>query len=177
MKSTQYDPETNKEYSYENEYDLKIQIYMESSDLNFFDDEVIEYAISLKNEIITELDKKSSKSDKIRLKHIKWIEKYVDGIHDFLIQRKMSVPKVLEDQKLFISQVGKKTGRPSGITKRTINRYKAVFKEFNKYKRTSLTKMEKYERLALLDYDSQTYTRRTIKNIIENKWYNLKPSR
>ena len=44
---------------------------MESNDLNFFDDEVIKYAISLKNEIITELDKKSSKSDKIRLKHIK----------------------------------------------------------------------------------------------------------
>lgn len=60
IKNTLFDPETNKEYSYENEYDLKIQIYMESSDLNFFDDEVIEYAISLKNEIITELDKKSS---------------------------------------------------------------------------------------------------------------------
>ena len=177
MKSTQYDPETNKEYSYENEYDLKIQIYMESSDLNFFDDEVIEYAISLKNEIITELDNKSSKSDKIRLKHIKWIEKYFDGIHDFLIQQKMSIPQVLENHKPFISQRGQKTGRPSGVTKRTVNRYKTVFKEFNKFRKASLTKMEKYERLALLDYDSQTYSRRTIKNIIEDKKYNLKPSR
>ena len=177
MKSTQYDPETNQTYLYEKKYDLKIQKFFKSNDLNFFDDEVIEYAISLKNEIITELDNKSSKSDKIRLKHIKWIEKYVDGIHDFLIQEKMSVPQVLENHKPFVSQRGQKTGRPSGVTKRTVNRYKTVFEEFNKYRRTSLKKMEKYEKISLLNYDSQTYSRRTIKNIIENKWYNLKPSR
>ena len=47
---------------------------------------MIEYIISLKNQLIDELDKNSSNSDKIRLKHIKWIEKYLDGFHDFIIQ-------------------------------------------------------------------------------------------
>ena len=179
MKSTQYDPETNQTYLYEKKYDLKIQKFKESNDFVFFDDEVIEYAISLKNEIITELDNKSSKSDKIRLKHIKWIEKYVDGIHDFLIQEKMSVPQVLENHKPFVSQRGQKIGRPKGYTERTIKRYKKIFQTYIilKKKFSSEKNIRIYELLAAKDYDSKTYSRRTIKNIIEDKKYNLKPSR
>ena len=45
--------------------------------LNFWDDEVIEYAIEIKNEIISSLEKNSSKSDKIKVNYIKCIEKYI----------------------------------------------------------------------------------------------------
>ena len=47
--------------------------------------------------------------------NIDGIEKYLDGIHDFLIQQKMDIPKVLENHKAFIYRTGKrKVGRPSG---------------------------------------------------------------
>ena len=115
MKSTQYDPETNKEYSYENEYDLKIQIFMESSDFLFFYEEVVEYAISLKSEIISELDKKNSNSDKIRVEHIKWIVSYLKDVHEFLIEHKMEIYPNLESIKPFKYSTSKKSpGRPKG---------------------------------------------------------------
>ena len=71
MKYTIYDNETNKKYDCENEYEFKIKSFTQKQQLNFFDDEVIEYALSLKKELIDELDKNSSKSDKIRCEHIK----------------------------------------------------------------------------------------------------------
>ena len=69
-------------------------------------------------------------------------------------------------------------GRPKGRTKRTINRYKKVFHQFEilKKKFSSKTKTELYELLASKDYDGKTYTRKTIRNIIEDKMYNLIPS-
>jgi len=72
-----------------------------------------------------------------------------------------------------------KGGRPKGKTKRTINRYKKVFETFEilKKKFHSKTKVELYEMLSLREYDSQTYSKATIKNIIEQKLYLLKPSR
>ena len=177
MSLTIFDPETNKKYVCENEYEFKIKSFAKKQQLNFFDDEVIEYALSLKKELIEELDKNSSKSDKIRCEHIKWIEKYLDGIHDFLIQQKMNVPKILENDKTFVYSKGKKTGRPRGSTKRTIDRYKKVFKQYTilKKKFPSYKKAELYELLASRDYDSKTFSRRTIRNIIEDKKYNLKP--
>ena len=39
--------------------------------------------------------------------YIKWIEKYIHGIHEFLIEHNMKVPKLLEDHKIFIYQTGK----------------------------------------------------------------------
>ena len=128
MKYTIYDNETNKKYDCENEYEFKIKSFVQKQQLNFFDDEVIEYALSLKKELIDELDKNSSKSDKIRCEHIKWIEKYLDGIHDFLIQQKMDIPKVLENHKAFIYRTGKrKVGRPKGKgNKLTIKKYNWV---------------------------------------------------
>ena len=128
MKYTIYDNETNEKYDCENEYEFKIKSFAQKQQLNFFDDEVIEYALSLKNELIDELDKNSSKSDKIRCEHIKWIEKYLDGIHDFLIQQKMDIPKVLENHKAFIYRTSKrKVGRPKGKgNKLTIKKYNWV---------------------------------------------------
>jgi len=71
------------------------------------------------------------------------------------------------------------SGRPKGKTKRTIERYKKVFHQFEmaKKKYSSKTKAELYELLATVDYDEITYTRKTIRNIIEDKKYNLIPSR
>ena len=82
MKNSYYDPELNKKYECENEYEFKIKSFSDRRQSNFFEDEVIEYALSLKKELIDELDKNSSKSDKIRCKHIKWIEKnlFVDMV-------------------------------------------------------------------------------------------------
>ena len=172
-----YDPELDKTYECENEYEFKIKSFSDRVQSNFFENEVIEYALSLKDELINELDNDSSKSDKIRCEHIKWIEKHLDGIHDFLIQQKINVPKILENDKTFIYSKGKKTGRPRGSTKRTIDRYKKVFKQYTilKKKYSSYKKAELYELLASRDYDSKTFSRRTIRNIIEDKKYNLKP--
>ena len=56
MSLTILDPETNEKYDCENEYEFKIKSFTQKQQLNFFDDEVIEYALSLKNELIDELD-------------------------------------------------------------------------------------------------------------------------
>ena len=70
-------------------------------------------------------------------------------------------------------------GRPKGRTKRTIKRYKKVYHTFEtlRKKYTSRKKLELYELAASRDYDGQTYTRKTIKNIIEDKMYNLIPNK
>ena len=65
-----------------------------------------------------------------------------------------------------------------GRTKRTI-RYKKVYHTFEtlRKKYTSKTKIELYELVSTRDYDGQTYTRKTIRNIIEDKMYNLIPNK
>ena len=128
MTDSFYDPEINKTYFFENEYELQIKLFADKHQCLQFDDEAIEFALSLKKELIDELDKDSSKSDKIRCEHIKWIEKYLDGIQDFLIQQKMDVPKVLENHKSFIYRTSKRdVGRPKGKgNKLTIKKYNWV---------------------------------------------------
>ena len=44
-------------------------------------------------------------------------------------------------------------------------------------KYTSKTKIELYELVATRDYDGQTFARKTIRNIIEDKMYNLIPNK
>jgi hypothetical protein len=72
-----------------------------------------------------------------------------------------------------------KGGRPKGLTKRTISRYKKVKHQFEilKKKYSSKTKAELYDLMATKDYDTKSYKRNTIRNIIEDKKYNLIPSR
>ena len=62
MKFTSRDPETNKERTFENNYEYRIAEFKADNAYNFWDDEVIEYAIEIKNEIINSLEKHSSKS-------------------------------------------------------------------------------------------------------------------
>ena len=52
MKNSYFDPEINKEYLGDNIYESKIQSFADSKQHSLFDVEVIEYALSLKNEII-----------------------------------------------------------------------------------------------------------------------------
>ena len=77
-----------------------------------------------------------------------------------------------------VSQKMSEGGRPKGLTKRTISRYKKVNHRFEilKKKYSSKTKAELYELLATRDYDGKSYKRKTIRNIIEDKKYNLIPS-
>ena len=75
---------------------------------------------------------------------------------------------------------GKKLGRPKGLTKRTINRYIKVYHQFELLKRKypSKTKAELYESAEVTkDFDNKTYSRNTIRNIIEDKKYLFTPSR
>ena len=107
---------------------------------------------------------------------MKWKNGEYENIQTFL-------KDIEEDFKLHNSPPEKKKvnqgGRPKGLTKRTINRYEKVFHQFEilKKKYSSKTKAELYELLASQDYDGKTYTRKTIRNIIEDKKYNLVPSR
>ena len=129
MKFTSRDPETNKERTFENNYEYRIVQFKADNDYNFWDNEIIEYAIKLKEEIISNLDNNSSRSDKIRVGHIKWVEKYIHGIHDFMVEHNFEIPIILEKQKTFVYKTGKnkKVGRPKGRrNKLTIQKYNCI---------------------------------------------------
>ena len=82
------------------------------------------------------------------------------------------------DDKLTKKKSAGHGGRPKGMTKRTIDRYKKVFRQFTvlQKKYTAYKKSELYELCSTIDYDGATYSRKTIRNIIEDKRYNLTPS-
>ena len=111
--------------------------------------------------------------------------KYVEFIGDYenKISRYKPMEDLLEPQSEVIFHYDEETinkgGRPRGYTKRTINRYKKVYKvyTFLRKKYSSKTKTELYELAALENYDSKVYSRKTIRNIIEDKKYNLNSSR
>ena len=91
-KVTIWDPETEKEYICDNEFDFKIRQFMELKQCVDFDDEVVELAFSLRDELINDLDNNNSVSDSIKCKYIKYIEKnYLMYILDFHIQQNILV--------------------------------------------------------------------------------------
>jgi len=99
----------------DNEYESKIKSFISKHNYNVFDDKVIQYIIRLKNEIIDSLEKKSSKSDKIKVQQIKWIEKYLDGIHELMIEKKMRISTIIKKQKDFVYTSNRNLiGRPLG---------------------------------------------------------------
>ena len=115
MKNSFSNLDKNEKYDYDNEYEFKIKSFALKHNFNFFDDNVIQYTISLKNEIINSLEKNSSSSDKIKVKNIKWIEKYLDKIHENLIDRKMKIPTTIKKQKDFVYTSNKNlVARPLG---------------------------------------------------------------
>ena len=113
MKSSFSNFDENKEHDNENEF--KIKSFITKHDYNVFDDKVIRYVINLKNEIIDSLEKNSSKSDKIKIHRIKWIEKYLDGIHELMIKKKMKISTIIKKQKDFVYISNRNLiGRPLG---------------------------------------------------------------
>ena len=102
MKNPSLNFDKKEEHDYDNAYELKIKSFAIKHNCNFFDDKVIKYAIRLKNEIINSLDRNSSNADKIKLKYIKWIENYLNDIHENLIERKMKISTTIKKQKGFV---------------------------------------------------------------------------
>ncbi len=101
MKNFSLNFDKNEKHDYDNEYEFKIKLFAIKHNYNLFDDKVIQYAISLKNEIIYSLEKNSSKSDQIKVKYIEWIEKYLDAIHENLIERKMKISTIIKKTQKF----------------------------------------------------------------------------
>ena len=181
MKYPMYDPETKETFDCENEYEFKIKSFTAKYDYMYTDDEVIEYAIKIKSNIIDDLEKNNSKSDKIRVEHIKWVEDYIDGIHHFIIQHKIEIPKVLKNHKTFVYQTKKKTvGRPKGRNKQTDARYHWVLKKFTHQKKNKLAHTNKEHAKIIRSllknkkpdfWEGDIYELETIKDIIKKeKW-------
>ena len=105
----------DKNSEHDHEYESKIKSFAMKNRYNLFDDKVIQYAISLKNEIIASLENNSSKSDKIKVEHVKRIEKYLDDIHEYLIEKKMRISTIIKKQKDFVYTSNRNLiGRPLG---------------------------------------------------------------
>lgn len=183
MKYTCYSPRTKKEYSCENDYDFEIQEYRDlNGNLNYFDDEVIDYVISLKNQIINRLDKNNSNSDEIKVEHIKWFEKYLKEVHDHLIQHNVEIHPPLENLKPFKYSTSKKSpGRPKrSQNKLTAKKYDWIRRMFERQKNESLahTRNEHAKRIRSIlktkppeFWDKHIYSIETIKDIIKKrKW-------
>jgi hypothetical protein len=99
MKHNTYDPVTEKEYSHENGSDFKIQQFCELNQYDPHDDEVINFAFSLRQKLINDLE---SKDDTVRLKLIIWIEeKFLLVMKESMISNDISIPKNLIGFKAF----------------------------------------------------------------------------
>ena len=99
MKEYTYDPVTEKEYVHENQYDYLIQQFCELKQYVKHEEEVIDFAFSLRDELINDLE---NKDDTIRLKYIEWIDdEYLLKTKDFLITQKISVHERLIGFKSF----------------------------------------------------------------------------
>ena len=179
MKYPMYDPETKETFDCENEYEFKIKSFTAKYDYMYTDDEVIEYAIKIKSNIIDDLEKNNSKSDKIRVEHIKWVEDYIDGIHHFIIQHKIEIPKVLKNHKTFVYQIGKKkVGRPKGRSEQTDKRYHWILKKWLNQKKNKLA-ITYDEHASLIRsqlknnkpefWEGDIYSKETIIDIIKKK--------
>tara|TARA_Y100000768_G_scaffold386728_1_gene375867 strand:- start:471 stop:1019 length:549 start_codon:yes stop_codon:yes gene_type:complete len=170
----------NEEHGYDNEYEFKIKSFAIKHNYNFFDDKVIQYAISLKNEIIDSLEKNSSKSDKVKVLYIKWIEKHLDEIHENLIERKMKVSTILKKQKNFVYTLNRNlVARPLG-KRNILSRRKWIWirdqYQFLKKKNIANTN-EKYSRLIRSEllknkpdfWEGNIYEIETIKDILDRQ--------
>ena len=102
MKSFSSNFNKDDEHNAANKYEFKIKSFAIKHDYDILDEKVILFALSLKDEIIASLEQNSSESDKIKVKYIKWIEKYLDVIHENLIKKKMKVPTIIKKQKDFV---------------------------------------------------------------------------
>ena len=170
----------NKEQDYDNEYEFKIKSFAIKHNYNFFDDKVIQYTISLKNEIIDSLEKNSSNSDKIKVKYIKWIEKYLDEIHENLIERKMKISTTIKKQKDFVYISNRNlVARPLG-KRNILSRRKWIWirDQYHRLKKKKIANTnEEYSRMIRSEllknkpqfWEGNIYEIETIKNILDRQ--------
>ena len=84
------------------EYKHEIESFAMKHGYNFFDQEVVLHAISVKDDIISSFKKTPSKIDQNKIGYIKWIENYIDKVHEHLIKKKMKVPALIKKQKNYV---------------------------------------------------------------------------
>ncbi len=180
MKYPFFNPEINKKYNYENEYEAKIKSFIAKYDYNFFDNEVIKYAIELKSDIINSLEKNSSKSDNVKVEYIKWIEKYLDNIHDFMIQHKLQISTLIKKQKNFVYTtnailIGRPLGKRNVLARRKWIWIRDLYYKLKAEKVAHTT--EEYARLIRSKlfkkkpefWDGNIYELETIKDILKKQ--------
>ena len=173
-----------KELSSDNSLDKfskKIELWLMKNKKEETNREGMSYILSVRNEIISELGYNSSSKDKILIEILQSIENQfiIPTVRDMIEYDIKDLNSLLNNFKPFEYKTNReKGGRPKGVSKRTINRYIKVYHQYIilKKKYTSKTKAELYELLAAKDYDGKSYKRNTIRNIIEDKKYNLTPS-
>ena len=90
-----------------NKYKHKIESFALEQGYNFFDHEVVVYAISLKDDIISSFKKTPSKIDQKEISYIKWIEDYIDKAHEHLIKQKIKVPALIKKQRNYVYTLNK----------------------------------------------------------------------
>tara|TARA_B100000900_G_scaffold416058_1_gene448811 strand:+ start:1809 stop:2357 length:549 start_codon:yes stop_codon:yes gene_type:complete len=180
MKYSSVSFDKNEEHDYDNKYELKIKLFAIKNNYNIFDDKVIQYTISLKNEIIDSLEKNSSNSDKIKVKYIKWIEKYLDKIHENLIERKMKIPTKIKKQKNFVYTSNKNlVARPLG-KRNILSRRKWIWirDQYHNLKKKKIANTnEEYSRLIRSElcknkpyfWEGNVYEIETIKDILDRQ--------
>ena len=180
MKNSFSNLDKNEKYDYDNEYEFKIKSFAIKHNYKFFDDKVIQYAITLKNEIIDSLEKDSSNSDKIKVKYIKWIEKYLDEIHENLIESKMTISAVIKKQKNFVYASKKNLiARPLG-KRNILSRRKWIWirDQYHFLKQKNIVKTnEEYSRLIRSElfknkpdfWEGNIYEIHTIKDILDRQ--------
>ncbi len=166
----------------ENEYKKKIESFALENGYNFFDNKVIKYAVGLKNDIISSLENNSSETDEAKVGDIKWIEKFIDETHEYLIEKKMKVSTLIKKQKTFV-YISNKELIARHLGKRNIlSRRKWIWirDQYHYFKNKRLARThEDYARLIRTElfknkpefWEGSIYETQTIINILEKqKW-------
>ena len=169
-----------KKESCTNKYKHKIESYISEKGYNFFDHEVILYAIGLKDDIISSLEKNSLKTDKQKIGYIKWIENYIDEAHEYLIEQKMKVPALIKKQKYYVDAsykdlVARHLGKRNILSRRKWIWLRDKYYYFKKKKVANTN--EEYARLIRFElfknkpefWEGNIYNTKTISEILERQ--------
>ena len=163
-----------------NEYKHKIESFAEEQGYNFFDNEVIVYAIGLKDDIISSFKKTPSKIDQNKIGYIKWIENYIDEAYDYLIEQKMKVPALIKKQKNYVytsnkDLVARHLGKRNILSRRKWIWLRDKYYYFKKKKVAHTT--EEYARLIRSEilkskpefWEGNVYKTETISEILDKQ--------
>ena len=169
-----------KKQSCATKYKHKIESYAEEHEYNFFDYEVIVYAIGLKDDLISSLKKTPLKVDQNKIGHIKWIENYIDQAHEYLIEKKMKVPALIKKQKNYVytsnkDLVARHMGKRNILSRRKWIWIRDKYYFYKKKKVAHTT--EEYARLIRSElfknrpefWEGNVYTIKTISEILDKQ--------